>query len=281
MTTSNHAHSADTWDSHAGKWSSSVQQITLAPCTTLLQQASSILPLDSPNTHVLDNGAGSGQLTGLIKSKYPDVPITATDLSKTMLETLEQKSVSEGWNNTRTIVQDAQNLNELADASVSHVFCTFVINFTEDPQKAVGEMHRVLRPGGVVGISTWSRVSWVACWEAAVRKVQGGSDYHAPLLFHKGTMETDYMEQAMQQAGFADIEIQTFECYHPEKSVDGAVDEFYGMGNPSIKLLMKGFDEEFIARTRPHFKTAYDEIYQGGGKRQFEVAILTVGKKAD
>lgn len=281
MAPSDHAHSADAWDSHASKWAGSVQAITLAPCTTLLTQASSILSLDSPSPHVLDNGAGSGQLTGLIKARYPDIPIVASDISKGMLESLGQKATTEGWRNTRTAVQDAQDLNELSNDSFSHVFCTFVINFTQDPRKAISEMHRVLRPGGVVGLLTWSRVSWVPCWEAAVRKVQGGAKYEAPLLFHPDTLETETMREAMDAAGFKSFNIETVQCFHPEKSVDDATAEFYGMGNPSIKLLMKEFCEEFIEQTKPHFKAAYSDIYAGGCKRQFEVAILAVGKKAD
>lgn len=280
MTFKGHAHSADAWDSHAGKWSSSVQTITVAPCTALLDKASSILSLTSEDTRVLDNGAGSGQLTGLIKSKYPDVPIVATDLSKGMLETIDKKATSEGWKNTQTIIQDAQNLDKLSDDSFSHVLCTFVINFTEDPEKTVREMHRVLRSGGVVGIATWSKVSWVSCWQDAVRKVQGSDEYQAPLLFHHGTMDPEFMKEALKKAGFTDATAEPFECLHPEKKVNDAVEEFYNMGNPSIQLLMKSFDRDFIEETRPHFKAAYDEKYDGGKKRQFELALLSVGRKS-
>lgn len=197
-----------------------------------------------------------------------------------MLDSLGQKATTEGWKNTRTVVQDAQDLNELSNDSFSHVFCTFVISFTQDPRKAVNEMHRVLRPGGVVGLLSWSRVSWVPCWEAAVRKVQGDAKSDAPLLFHSAMLEIETMREAMGAAGFMGINIETFQCFHPEKSIDDATAEFYGMGNPSIKLLMKGFSEEFIEQTKPHFKAPYSEIYAGGTKRQFEVAILAVGKKA-
>ena len=276
---STHVHSSEAWDSHAGKWQSSVQRITLAPCTALLDQTSSILPLSSPNARILDDGAGSGQLTGIVKSRYPNLPIVASDISKDMLATLDETAQRESWENTRTIVQDAQNLKDLEDGSFSHVLCTFVISFTADPQKSICEMHRVLHPGGVVGLATWSKISWVPIWEAAVHQVQGSTDYRAPDLFHPDTLSVADVKKAMETAGFKDINVEPFECFHPEKTVDGAVDEFYGMGNPSIKLLMRVFDYDFIEQTKPHFRAAYDRCYEGGKKGQFEVAILAVGMK--
>ncbi|KAK5128090.1 hypothetical protein LTR85_005207 [Meristemomyces frigidus] len=185
-----------------------------------------------------------------------------------MLDSLLQRSQESSWQNTETLVQDAQKLDLLEDGTFSHVFCTFVINFTEDPQKAIAEMHRVLRPD----------VSWVPCWEAAVRQVSGDASYTAPALFHEGTTELRWMEDAARKAGLSSVNVQTGRCLHSEQAVESAVETFYGMGNPSIKLLMKGYDKNFIKATRGPFKNAYEDRW--GSKRQYEVAITMVAREA-
>jgi len=84
----------------------------------------------------------------------------------------------------------------------------------------------------------------------------------------------------MEGAGFKDVSVELVKCFHHEKAVGRAVEDFYGMGNPSIKLLMKGFHDEFLESTKPFFRQAYDEKYKGGRLRQFEGALLVVGRKA-
>lgn len=147
---------------------------------------------------MLDDGAGCGQSTGLIKSKHPLVPVTSSDISNGMLETLVQNAEKEGWaGNLRTVVQDAQNLDAFEDCEFSHVFCTFVISFVEDPQEAVQEMVRVVRPGGVVGVNTWGRVSWVPVWETAVQRTKEESNSKAPSLFHPATTNAVEMKKVL------------------------------------------------------------------------------------
>ncbi|KAK5133100.1 hypothetical protein LTR08_008210 [Meristemomyces frigidus] len=123
----------DAWDSHATQWSGSVRQTTLAPCTTLLRSADALLPFDSPSTRELDYSAGSGQLTRLLKARHPAISILATDISQGELDAPSQRIQDSEWESVQTIVQDAQKLDQLQNDSFSHVLCTFLINFTEDP----------------------------------------------------------------------------------------------------------------------------------------------------
>jgi ubiquinone/menaquinone biosynthesis C-methylase UbiE len=60
-------------------------------------------------------------------------------------------------------VMDAEHLAVPA-GSYDSAFCAFGLFFFPDPERAVAELHRALRPGGVVGLSTWGaddeRWSW-------------------------------------------------------------------------------------------------------------------------
>lgn len=87
------------------------------------------------------------------------------------------------------------------------------------------------------------------------------------------------MQQAMKDIDFSDVKVEEFKCLHPEISIHGAVETFYGIGNPSVKLLQKGFGEDFIKQTRPHFRVAHDDIYESGRKQQYEFALLAISTK--
>lgn len=274
---SSHAHAADSWDSHAGTWTNSVQEITLAPCQELIHRVISSSMSDATEFFFLDNGCGAGMVTSLLKSKFPAVPITATDVSTGMLESTRERAKEERWDATFH-QSNAENLVELNSNSFSHVFSTFVISFTDLPSKAIGEMYRVLSPNGIVGIATWSDISWVPIWQEAARAVKGDA-YVAPTLFHPDTMDSKSLEQDMIQAGFTNVNVTTFKCYHPPKAVDSAVNEFYSMGNPSTKLLMQDFSSDEVEQTKKFFKDIYNRIYDGGKQRQFELALLVTGQK--
>jgi hypothetical protein len=65
---------------------------------------------------------------------------------------------------------NAEDLTGVEDGSTSHALSTFVLSFTSDPTCACAEMHRVVGPGGLMGLATWSRISWVSVWERTVRE---------------------------------------------------------------------------------------------------------------
>lgn len=238
----------------------------------------SLSPIIPSTSKILDNGAGSGMLTSLILSQYPSTPIIAADISPGMLRTLE--SSHPDWKSVETVVADAMDLLSagLTDAMFSHSLGTFFLPFVPDPKQVLSEMRRVTQPGGVVGISTWSRVSWVPIWQAAVRATVN-PEWTAPPLFHVQTTELSDVKALFEAVGLEEIEAREVKCPHPKKeSPEKAVEEFLGMGNPSTKLLMKGFTEEEIERIRPVFVGEYGSRYRGVEEVQEEVAVLIVGR---
>lgn len=216
-------------------------------------------------------------LTSLLKTRNPGLAVTATDLSSGMLDTVKRKAAKEGWCNVETQVMDAQDLHGLPNDAFSHVMCTFVTNFTANPRKAVQEMYRVTRPGGVVGLAPWSRVSWIPLWEKAVREFK--PCYRAPAPFHPETMEVDGVRKELVDSGYTVSYIDTYKCYEEELSSAAATDKFYNMGNPTIHLLTKDFDNDFLEKTKPVFQEEYEKVYTRPGKRQFTLAILAVATK--
>jgi ubiquinone/menaquinone biosynthesis C-methylase UbiE len=85
--------------------------------------------------------------TGLNLPHYdPELKITGIDLSPAMLDVARQRSAELG-RDVELREGDAHHL-PFDDASFDTVVCTLSLCNIPDPDQAVGEMRRVLRPGG-------------------------------------------------------------------------------------------------------------------------------------
>jgi ubiquinone/menaquinone biosynthesis C-methylase UbiE len=92
---------------------------------------------------VLEIAVGSGRNLEF----YPEgVRLTAIEFSPEMLE-LAKKRAAELGREVDLRLGDAQDL-DLADESFDTIICTLALCTIPDPEKAVAEAHRVLRPGG-------------------------------------------------------------------------------------------------------------------------------------
>ena len=97
---------------------------------------------------VLDVGAGNGAVTLQIARKAAGARIIALDLSASMLGKLRALAEREGLGERiETRVADAAATG-LEPESVDVVTCTYLLHELPDPSAAIGEMVRVLRPGG-------------------------------------------------------------------------------------------------------------------------------------
>lgn len=115
---------------------------------------------------VLDLGAGTGKLTRALVGKVET--IHAIDPSPNMLAQLAT-AVPEA----STAVGTAEQL-PLPDASVDAVLCAQAWHWV-DPARAVPEVRRVLRPGGVLGL-IWNVRDESVPWVAALTAIIHGSE---------------------------------------------------------------------------------------------------------
>lgn len=104
---------------------------------------------------VLDVAAGRGAcLYPALGAVGRTGHVTGVDIAPGMVEALAADLAARGIDNAQVQVGDAEAL-DFPDASFDAVLAGFMIFFCPDPEQVLSEFFRVLRPGGVVALTTF------------------------------------------------------------------------------------------------------------------------------
>jgi len=139
---------------------------------------------------VLDVAAGNGNATLAAARRFADV--TSTDYVPALLEGGRRRAEAEGLS-VRFEPADAENL-PYGDASFDVILSTYGVMFAPDHQRSARELMRVCRPGGRIGLASWTPAGFlgdlfrtVAKYVPPVPGVQSpllwGTDAHLRTLF--------------------------------------------------------------------------------------------------
>ncbi len=102
------------------------------------------------NAHVLDLGAGTGDLSGEVYRQQPEAQVTAADFTLSMMLT------GRDWSGIHRCNADALTL-PFADQQFDMVISGFLVRNVIDIDQTLDEMTRVLKPGGMVAILDMTR----------------------------------------------------------------------------------------------------------------------------
>jgi SAM-dependent methyltransferase len=100
---------------------------------------------------VLDVGTGTGAVASTLEAKLGSSEIVGVDPSAGFIGYAKKNARS---SRASFEVGDAQALR-FGDASFDQALALLVMNFIPDHDKAIGEMRRVTRPGGIVSACVW------------------------------------------------------------------------------------------------------------------------------
>lgn len=119
---------------------------------TAERNAAFFLPHLRPRMTVLDAGCGPGSITlGLARAVAPGRTI-GVDVDSNSLARARELAASDGC---ETVTFEQHHLRALPyeEASFDAVFMHFVAQHLDEPERALAELYRVLRPGGVIGVA--------------------------------------------------------------------------------------------------------------------------------
>ncbi|MEU0302109.1 methyltransferase domain-containing protein [Streptomyces sp. NPDC006175] len=114
-----------------------------------------------PGQAVLDVGCGPGTITADIASLVAPGRVTAVDTSSEVLERAALNATERGVDNVEFTTADVHAL-DFPDDSFDVVHAHQVLQHVSDPVRALSEMRRVCRPGGIVAArdSDYAAMTW-------------------------------------------------------------------------------------------------------------------------
>ena len=227
------------WDTMAAGWKATRAnfQGAMEPVSQWLVEA--IHP--QPGHSVLELAAGLGD-TGLLAAQLvaPGGSVLITDGSDNMVAAAREHAEEVGATNVELRSMQAEWI-DLPTASVDGVICRFGYMLLLDPEAALRETRRVLKPGGRVALAVWDdleRNPWMKVLREALvaRGLAPAAVPDGPGPFSLGSEEA--VAELLATAGFEDIEVSPMDLVHGRReprclvgSGDADVDH-HGRGRP-------------------------------------------------
>jgi SAM-dependent methyltransferase len=224
----------------------------------------------SPGQRALDVGCGPGALTAALVSRLGVDAVAACDPASGFVTECAARHPG-----VRVEVGRAESI-PFETASFDHALAQLVLHFVSEPEVAVSEMMRVVRPGGWVSACVWDFAEGMemlrAFWDAALqidpdapdeaRTLRFGRSGEIAALFEAAGM-VDVVESTLrvssQYAGFDELWDGFLAGVGPAGAYCSALDDdarerlraalFHRLGEPSGSLRLHAVTRYAVART--------------------------------
>lgn len=133
----------------------------MAPLGPVLVAATGI----GPGVRVLDVAAGSGNIS--LPAAATGAEVVSTDLTPELLERSQARAAAQGL----TLEYREANAHALpfGDGDFDAVISAIGVQFAPDHQRAADELVRVCRPGGMIGVISWTPEGYFGRMLATIR----------------------------------------------------------------------------------------------------------------
>jgi SAM-dependent methyltransferase len=178
--------------------------------TMAIVEAANVAFQAEPGMRVLDVACGSGEpsisIAALLKGTGQVIGI---DMAAAPLEVARERARKRGLDNVEYLQGDVHAL-PFVDGSFDRVTSRLGVMFFGDLAKALGEMHRVLKPGGRIALLAWGAMEqpYFEATIGTVRRMRPELEIPAAAraMFKFGV--PGMLAKALREAGFGGIEEQ-------------------------------------------------------------------------
>lgn len=210
---------------------------------------------------VLDISCGTGLVTfPIVNAVGPGGSVTAIDLSEGMIDIAADVAAEKGLQNISFKHMDAEQL-DLPDSSFDIAVNSLGMMYYPDPDKALSEMNRVVKPKGQAAALVWGRrnaCGWVEIFPIVDDRVK--TDV-CPLFFQLGT--GDSLQKAFEKAGFRDVKSERFNVnLHYDSDEEAIVGAFLG---GAVALAYRKFDDQTKQEAHAEYIESIKPYQNGDG----------------
>jgi ubiquinone/menaquinone biosynthesis C-methylase UbiE len=246
------------WDravtAYEGGW-----RAQLAPAHSLMLDMVAV----QPGERVLDVACG----TGLVSFRMAEAvgargAVLGTDISGEMVVAARRLAAEREVGNARFERSDAEAL-PFADATFDAAVCGLGLMYVPDPVKALGEMRRLLKPGGRAAAAVWGArrsCGWAEIFPITDARV---ASEVCPMFFQLGTSDT--LARSFAAAGFTDIRSTRLRTTLRYASPDEALRAVF-RGGP-VALAYSRFDEATRRAVHAEYLNSIAAFRAGDGYR--------------
>ena len=242
------------WDLAASDYEA-LWRAQLADAQAALLSAAALRPGDQ----VLHLACGTGLVAfEAARAIGPGGRVLGVDLSGGMVAAARHSALRRRGANIEFERMDAEAL-ALPDARLDAVLCALGLMYLSEPEQALREMRRVLRPGGRLALAVWgerSRCAWSAVFPIVDAEVAGDV---CPLFFRLGAR--DALTTLCADAGFEALVQHRIPTTLAYANADEACDAAF-IGGP-VALAWSRFDADVRARVRARYLAAIESWRDG------------------
>jgi SAM-dependent methyltransferase len=259
------------WDKAAGAYEAGWRDSLASVQSKLIDMAA-----PRPGERVLDVACGTGLVTfPLAEAAGRSGRVVATDISQAMIDTLMSEREKRGFKNIDAFRADAENLEKIEDESFDLATCALGFMYFPNPDQAMREMLRVLRPGGRAVVAVWGarkNCGWAEVFPIVDARVQSSV---CPMFFNLGLGRT--LAISMEHAGFELVHDRRLTTELPYEDGDAAADAAF-VGGP-VALAYDRFSAQVRSEVRAEYLASIGPFKSERGYKIPGEFVIASGRK--
>jgi ubiquinone/menaquinone biosynthesis C-methylase UbiE len=224
---------------------------------------------------VLDVACGTGVIAlAAARQVGPAGRVLGVDIAERMVERATQRAWELDVANATFARMDGEQLDAPSE-SFDLAYCALGLMYMPDPEQAMREIHRLLRPGGRVAIAVWgqrARCGWSPIFPIVDEEV---SSEVCPLFFQLG--HAGMLDDLCARTGFIDVQEHRVEAALDYASGEAACDAAF-VGGP-VAMAWSRFDEPTRRRVQARYLRAIAPWRTGSGYRMPGEFVVAVARK--